>query len=144
MPTLARVRSWLLGLIVLQLVGSLIELVLLNHYEDTLQIIPLALIALTLLLLVWHIARPQPATVRAIRLLMGAFVVAGLVGIGLHVQGAAEFQWEMDPAQSTWSVVQKAFRAQAPPPLAPGIMLQMGLLGLVYAYRHPAASSFME
>jgi hypothetical protein len=144
MATLARIRSWLLALIVLQLVGSLIELVLLNHYEDVLQFIPLVLIALTLLLLIWHLARPQPATVRAIQMLMSAFVVAGLLGIVLHVQGAAEFQREMDPAQSTWSILQKALRAQAPPALAPGVMLQVGLLGLVYAYRHPAASPFME
>jgi hypothetical protein len=144
MLTLVRIRSWLLALLVLQLVGSLIELVLLNHYEDLLQFIPLALIALTLLLLIWHLARPQPATVRAIQVLMGAFVVAGLAGVVLHVQGAAEFQREMDPAQSSWSILQKALRAQAPPALAPGVMLQMGLLGLVYAYRHPAGSPSME
>ena len=29
-------------------------------------------------------------------------------------------------------------RAKAPPVLASGIMVQFGLLGLVYAYRHPA------
>jgi len=144
MSTLVRIRSWLLALLVLQLAGSFIELVLLNHYEDVLQFIPLALIAPTLLLLVWHLVRPRPVTVRAIQVLMAGFVVAGLVGIVLHVQGAAAFQREMDPAQSSWSILQKAVRAQAPPALAPGVMLQMGLLGLVYAYRHPAASPFME
>jgi len=35
---------------------------------------------------------------------------------------------------STWELVQKVMRAKAPPVLAPGMMLQFGLLGLAYAY----------
>ncbi|MEY4609441.1 MAG: hypothetical protein RL625_1658, partial [Gemmatimonadota bacterium] len=32
------------------------------------------------------------------------------------------------------------FRGEAPP-LAPGTLVQFGLLGLLYAYKHPALSS---
>jgi hypothetical protein len=35
---------------------------------------------------------------------------------------------------STWELVEKVMRAKAPPVLAPGMMLQFGLLGLAYAY----------
>jgi hypothetical protein len=28
--------------------------------------------------------------------------------------------------------------AKAPPAMAPGAMVQLGLIGLVYCYRHPA------
>jgi hypothetical protein len=136
MSPLARIRTWLLAVLVFELAGTLVELLLLQHFEDWLQWVPLVLIALTLLLVVWHVARPQPATVRALQLTMGAFVVAGLVGIGAHLNGAAEFQLEMDPSQPRWNVFMKALRAQAPPALAPGVMLQMGLLGLIYAYRY--------
>jgi len=134
---LARIRWWLLAVLVLELVGTLVELLLLQHYEDLLQCVPLVLIVLTLLLVAWHVARPRPANLRALQVTMCGLVLAGFVGIRLHLQGAAEFQLEMDRSQPRWNVFKKALQAQAPPALAPGVMLQMGLLGLVYAYRHP-------
>ena len=137
MSPLARIRWWLLAVLVFELVGALVELLLLRHFEDLLQWVPLVLIALTLILIARHVARPQPATVRVLQAIMGALVLAGLVGIGAHLQGAAEFQLEMDPSQPRWNVFKKALQAQAPPALAPGVMLQMGLLGLIYTYRHP-------
>ena len=137
MLPLARIRWWLLAVLVFELVGTLVELLLLQHFEDLLQWVPLVLIVLTLLLVAWHVARPQPATVRVLQATMGALALAGLVGIGAHLQGAAEFQLEMDPSQPLWNVVKKALQAQAPPALAPGVLLQMGLLGLIYTYRHP-------
>jgi hypothetical protein len=33
-----------------------------------------------------------------------------------------------------WELMEKIMRAKAPPLLAPGMMLQMGLLGLAYVY----------
>ena len=135
MSPLARIRWWLLAVLVFELTGTLVELLLLHHFEDVLQWVPLALIVLTLLLVAWHIARPQPTNVRALQATMCGFVLAGFVGIGAHLQGAAEFQWEMDPSQPKWNIFKKALQAQAPPALAPGVMLQMGLLGLIYTYR---------
>ena len=137
MSPLARIRWWLLAVLVLELVGTLVELLLLQHFEDLLQCVPLVLIVLTLLLFAWHVARPRPANLRALQVTMCGLVLAGFVGIRVHVQGAAEFQLEMDRSQPRWNVFKKALQAQAPPALAPGVMLQMGLLGLVYAYRHP-------
>jgi hypothetical protein len=138
---LGRIRRWLLGVLVFELIGTFVELLLLQHFEDTLQWVPLVLIMLTLFLIAWHVARPQAANVRALQVAMGALALAGVVGVGAHLQGAAEFQMEMDPSQPRWNIFKKALQAQAPPALAPGVMLQMGLLGLVYAYRHPGAAA---
>jgi hypothetical protein len=41
---------------------------------------------------------------------------------------------DLNPEMSTWELVEKVLRAKAPPVLAPGMMLQFGLLGLAYAY----------
>jgi len=60
------------------------------------------------------------------------FIVSGSLGVGLHFRGAAGFQREIDPAIGAWDLVKKAMRAKAPPVLAPGVMLQLGLIGLVY------------
>ena len=142
MPSpLARIRRFLLAVLAFELVGTLVELLLLQHFEDALQWIPLVLIVLTLLTIAWHASRPQPATIRTLQAVMVALVFAGLIGVGLHLQGAAEFQMEMDPSQPTWNVFKKALMAQAPPALAPGVMLQMGLLGLIYAYGYSPMES---
>ncbi len=38
---------------------------------------------------------------------------------------------------STWDLLEKVLHAKAPPLLAPGMMMQLGLLGLAYVYTDP-------
>ena len=40
----------------------------------------------------------------------------------------------MNPEAGTLEILEKALRAKAPPLLAPGMMMQLGLLGLAYVY----------
>jgi hypothetical protein len=56
----------------------------------------------------------------------------------LHFKANIEFQSEVDPSATGWPLWMKAIRAKAPPALAPGVMIQLGLLGLVYTFKHPA------
>jgi hypothetical protein len=60
------------------------------------------------------------------------------VGTYLHFQVNMEFQLEMDPALSGLALYRKAILAKTPPALAPGAMIQLGLIGLAYTFRHPA------
>ena len=129
-----RIRRWLLWVLVLGLVGTEAELLLLEHYEDPWQLIPLFLIALAMAVLAWHTRQRDAASLRALRVLMVLFLVAGLAGVALHFRGASEFQLEIDPAMGAWDLVKKVMRAKAPPVLAPGVMLQLGLIGLAYAF----------
>src|SRR5438132_279243 len=138
MNTLSVIRRWLLAVLALGLVGTAVELVLLEHYETAAQWVPLISIALALAVLVWHRLKGDALSIRALQATMLLFLVAGLVGTGLHLRGAAEFQTEIDPSQSRWEIFKKAMRSKAPPVLAPGLMVQLGLVGLAYAYRHPA------
>ena len=138
MNILSRVRIWLAVALVSGLVGTIVELLLLEHYEDRWQFVPLFLIVSALGVLTWHGARPTAASVRALQVFMALFLITGPIGVGLHFRGAAEFQLEIDRSQSRWSLFGKALRAKAPPVLAPGLMMQLGVIGLVYSYRHPA------
>ena len=138
MSTLAIVRHALLAVLVLGVAGTGVELFLIEHYEDTLQLVPLATFAIALVVLVWHIVKGDALSVRALQATMVLFLVAGAAGMWLHFRGGAEFQLEIDPAQRRWDIFTKVIRAKAPPVLAPGVMVQLGLLGLVYTYRHPA------
>jgi hypothetical protein len=127
----------LAGLLLLGLVGIATELVLMSHFEDLWQAIPLVLIAASLVALGWQVARPGHASVRAFRVVMVLLLAAGALGVGLHYWANVQFQLEVEPELSRSELFWKAMHATAPPALAPGIMVQLGLLGLVYAYRQP-------
>jgi hypothetical protein len=127
----------LLGILVIGMAGTTTDLLLLAHYEDTAQLIPLGLLGAALAAIVWHALRPTAVSVRALQGLMVLLVIGALAGIGFHYNGAAEFQLDIDPSQSWWDVAKKVARAQSPPMMAPGAMLQLGLVGLAYTYRHP-------
>jgi hypothetical protein len=68
---------------------------------------------------------------------MALLVIAGPVGVALHYHGAEEFQLEIDPTQGGWPLWRKVLGAQAPPVLAPGLMMQFGLLGFAYGLLRP-------
>jgi hypothetical protein len=69
------------------------------------------------------------------------FLASAAIGVGLHYSGNLEFQLDIDPSQSRWELFKKVMHAKAPPAIAPGAMAQLGLLGLIYAYRHPALAA---
>jgi hypothetical protein len=131
-------RRLLLVVITFGLVMTGVDLILLEHYEDSSMLIPLMLIALSLVVIVVHSVAGGAGTVRLLQGVMVLLVAAGALGVYLHFQGNLEFQIEIDPSLSQWELFNKVIRAKAPPALAPGAMAQLGLLGLVYCYRHPA------
>jgi hypothetical protein len=127
-------RRWVLVVLVIGLAGTVTELVLLEHYEQLLQLVPLVLIATAFVAIGWQVVRGDAASLRALAIVMALFVLSGFAGVMAHFHGSAEFQLDLDPSMSTWELLEKVTRAKAPPLLAPGMMLQMGLLGLAYVY----------
>jgi hypothetical protein len=132
-----RLRQFLLALLAAGLLGLGIELVLLEHYEDVWQLTPLVLITANLVVLLWQAAKPSWPAVQSMRVLMVAMLCAGAIGVFLHYRANMEFQIEMSPGLGGLELFLKTIRAKVPPPLAPGAMAQLGLLGLLYTYRHP-------
>ena len=130
-------RRLLLGLIVLGMAGLMAELLLLEHFEDALQWVPLAALALGLLLALAVWLRPGRGTLRPFRGLMALYVAAGVLGVYLHLRGNLEFERESDASLRGLPLLWAALQG-ATPALAPGALAQLGLLGLVLAYRHPA------
>jgi hypothetical protein len=128
--TLAR-RAILLILLV-GMVGILIELLLLEHFEDTLQLVPLGLLVLGVVVLLWHARSPHRPSTRAVRAVMVLFLLSGALGVFLHYRGNVEFERERRPQAGGWTLFREAMMG-ATPALAPGAMVQLGLLGLVYS-----------
>jgi hypothetical protein len=127
-------RRWILVILVLGLLGTVTELVLLEHYEQPLQFVPLVLIVAAFGVLWWEFRQRDLASRRATQIVMALFVLAGFVGFAAHFLGSAEYQLELNPDMSNWELLEKILRAKAPPLLAPGMMLQLGLLGLAYVF----------
>ena len=137
---LAVVRKILLAVLTLGIAGSITELILLKHSEDLRQWIPLVLLAVALPTLAWHWLSASALSTHTMRWLMLGFVMSGLVGVYFHFQGSAEFKLESNPSLSGMALFWEAIGGKAPPLLAPGAMIQLGLLGLVYTLKHPALS----
>jgi hypothetical protein len=77
---------------------------------------------------------------RVFQATMLLFVISGFAGLFLHYQGNVEFELEMYPSLKGLELFRKAIKGTTPPTLAPGTMIQLGLLGLAYTYRHPVFS----
>lgn len=139
--TLTTVRRLLLAIVTIGMAGTIADLLLLDHYEDVWQALPLVLLSAGLILVALIWTDPGRTTVRAFAALMILFILSGLAGFALHYNGNLEFQREIDPTQHGWTLFMAVMRAKAPPALAPGGMIQLGLIGLLGVYRHPALVS---
>jgi len=117
--------------------GLSVELALLRHTESLTQWIPHVTVFIGLLSTAAVYLRPGQRTLRAFQIVMSAFLLVGVLGVYLHFRGNVEFALERDPSFSGLKLVWKALRG-ATPALAPGALAQLGLLGLLYTYKHPA------
>lgn len=130
-------RRLLLGLVLLGIVGLIAELFLLEHTESIWQWIPLVLLVAALPCGILVALRPSPAALRAFGAVMALCVLAGGLGLVLHFRGNVEFELESEPGVRGLDLVWRSLTG-ATPTLAPGALAQLGLLGLVFLYRHPA------
>lgn len=137
---LARVRLALLLLVVAGIIGTAVELLLIGHYEDPWQLVPLVLFGLGLAALGWQVARPGRRSLLVLRAVMALYVASGAVGTLLHYLGNAEFERERTAGIDGLALFREAMTG-ATPALAPGTMMLLGALGLLYALTAQADSS---
>ena len=135
--TLALLRVALLLILLVGMVGTGAELLLLEHTEGFWQWSPVALLGLGIAVSVWTAVRPGRLSLRTLQVLMVGFVASGLLGLVLHYDGNVQFELELHASARGWELFREALGG-ATPTLAPGTMIQLGLVGLVYTYRHPA------
>jgi hypothetical protein len=132
----ASLRQLILALVLFGIVGLEIELALLRHAESFSQWLPHICLLVGLVITAAVYARPTAGVLRVFQVLMLVYLVVGALGVYLHFRGNVEFAMERDPSLSGLKLVWKALRG-ATPALAPGALAQLGLLGLLFTYRHP-------
>lgn len=135
---ISNLRAFLLAIFLFGSLGTGTELLLLGHTEDAWQWAPLVLIACSLLVLFGFAILRHRVLLRAFQMLMLLFILSGAGGGVLHYQAKAEFKLEVRPDLRGWQLFSEVMKgATVPPVLAPGMMAQLGLIGLAYCYRHP-------
>lgn len=130
-------RWMVLAVFVLGLLGTGGELLFLGHIVGWNQLIPIVLMVMSVLVLAWHALEKRSASLRTFQITMMLFVCAGILGAGFHYGANQEFELEGDPALKGAELFWKVMSGPTPA-LAPGAMVQLGLLGLIYTFRHPA------
>ena len=131
---LATITHVILAVLMLGMGGLLVELSLIAHYEDAAQWVPLVLLPIALLALALDYLSSSGSTQLVVQLTMVLIIAAGVLGIYFHFHGSREFQLEMDPQMRGATLVWHVLRAKSPPTLAPGLMINLGILGLGYVY----------
>ena len=132
---LRRLRRLLLLLTISLFAGALVELWLVGHTEDVIQLVPFVLsvvgIVVCLLVFFW----PSPGTIQVMRIWMAVVVLGTLLGIYFHIEGNVEFEREVDPQATTSKLILQGLGG-GNPLLAPGILAVAALLAAAATYRY--------
>ena len=137
--TVAAIRKFLLAAVAISLIGTEIELLILAHVTPLLQLLPVFLVALALVSLIWYAVARNGDSLRLFQGTMVACIVSGLLGVVVHLAFSAATETKKDPSLSGLRLIRITLTGQAPP-LAPAVMIQIGLVGLAYTFRHPLLS----
>jgi 1,4-dihydroxy-2-naphthoate octaprenyltransferase len=118
----------LLAIFVVGTAGTAVELLLLGHFEDAPQFVPLILLAAGIVIALWYGKGPTPLSIKALRTVLVLFVGGGLLGLLLHYRGNVEFEVERDPSIGGLSLFWEAITG-ATPALAPASMILLAAIG---------------
>lgn len=130
-------RAALLSLAALGVLITPFELLILGHIRNREQLIPFALLAMATAAIVLVLLRPNALTLRWFQVAMVLVTLGSLVGVFEHVKSNLLISVHLFHLSGIAALWDAAVNGKAPL-LAPGILAQVGLLGLAYTFRHPA------
>ena len=113
------------------MIGTLLELYLLNHYENTLQLIPVFCIAIALINSGVVFFRRSKVTSNIFKGVLLLTSLSGIYGVFLHLQANYEFEQEIKPSANFWELFLESISG-AFPALAPLSMVVLALIGYSY------------
>ena len=113
------------------LLGSLTELYLIKHYEDTTQTIPIFCIGLSLASLIVLYFKVSKLTIILFKLSLFVIFLVGLSGVFLHLNSNYEFEKEMRPYSTSLDLFIESLSG-AFPALAPLNLVLLAMVGYSY------------
>ena len=127
--TLQALRIYLLVIIALVLCGLELELLMLNHVNTPLQLLPVGLVGGGIASVFWSLISPNGTSLRILKGVLMACTIIGALGIAIHSAFYVSDKW--NKAHGRRGLEREV------PPLAPAAMLPLGLMGLACTFRHP-------
>lgn len=131
-----QLRSFLLGVAAFIFIGTVAELYLLEHFEETKQWIPVILSIVGFSVSIAALWKPGRKLYLMLRWVMCFIALGSLYGMYLHFMGNFEFTLEINPSFSTAKAIWPAVKGSYPL-LAPGILFLPAILAAAATYRHP-------
>ncbi len=126
-----RLKQAIIVALLFMLIGTAMELYLLDHYEDGLQLIPIICIGAALLLVIILSFRKTSLLLGLFQILLVLTALSGVYGVFLHLRANYEFELEMKPSAKGWALFVESL-AGALPTLAPASMIVLALIGYSY------------
>lgn len=124
-------KQFVILALLFMMVGTALDLYLLDHYEGKLQLIPLVCITTSLVVMLLLLISPKKWLVIFFQLLMVLSALSGIYGIYLHLWANYEFELEMKPSMKGWELFTESLSG-ALPALAPASMIVLALIGYAY------------
>ena len=112
-------------------IGTLLELYLLNHYENILQLIPVFCIAIALISSMFIYFRRSKASFNIFKIVLFLTSISGISGVFFHLQANYGFEQEIKPTANFWELFLESISG-AFPVLAPLSMVVLALIGYSY------------
>lgn len=140
-------RTGLIGLAGVSLVGTALELAMLRHWKKPAQWIPwLVLLAMAAAILML-VRDPSPTKLRRVRLIALLAGLTSMFGVVMHVAAnyeAAPLDQEYGPRWEAMSTPARWWAASTgavgpSPPLVPGVLAQAGIMLALATTGHPAS-----
>ena len=127
--TLQALRIYLLAVIALVLCGLELELLMLDHVNSPLQLLPVGFVGGGIASVLWSLISPNGRSLRVLKGVLMACTIIGALGIAIHSAFYVSDKW--NKAHGRRGLEREV------PPLAPAAMLPLGLMGLACTFRHP-------
>jgi len=127
--TLQALRIYLLAVIALVLCGLELELLMLDHVNSPLQLLPVGFVGGGIASVLWSLISPNGRSLRVLKGVLMACTIIGALGIAIHSAFYVSDKWNIAHGR-------RGLEREVPP-LAPAAMLPLGLMGLACTFRHP-------
>jgi len=125
------VKKMIVLALLFMMIGTLLELYLLDHYEDAFQLIPVLCIAFSLINLIILFFKRSKIVIKLFKLVLVLTSFSGIYGVFLHLQSNFEFEQDMKPTATNWELFSESLSG-ALPTLAPMSMLVLAFIGYSY------------
>ena len=126
-----RLKKVLVLALLFMMIGTLLELYLLDHYEDTWQLIPILSVGTTLVTLLILFFKKTTKVVNLFKAVLILTALSGVYGVYLHLQSNFEFEQDMKPTATNLELITESLSG-ALPTLAPMSLVVLACIGYSY------------